>query len=125
MVGRTFTLAGRISWQYTPPTWTFTNKSATVQFGPGAPTIQATPFTGTTLTWQCTGTVPASIPWGSMVPLTVSARATFRYNLAPGEPATTTLTAATMFMVRLVPAIPPTVTLDPVCLARSWPRRCR
>jgi hypothetical protein len=111
-VDRTFQLAGNISWMFTPTNWSLVSKGVTIQFGPGGPTLPAT-FSGTTLNWQCTGTVPSSIPWGSMVQLTVHAQARFRFQIVSGEPDFATLNVSTTFMVRLFPAIPPTIGLSP------------
>src|SRR5215207_5295092 len=83
-VNRTFTVGGNISTLFTPANWSLTGKSVSVQFGPGGPTVAAT-FSGATLNWQCTGTVPASTPWGSMVQLAVRAQATFRFRRPPFE----------------------------------------
>lgn len=110
-VDRTFHLAGNISWLFVPSKWSLTGKHVSVQFGPGGPTVSAT-FNAGNLNWSCSGTVPASIPWGSMVQLTVSAQASFRFMLAPGEPEIETLSVSTTFMVRLFPAILPTVNLE-------------
>ena len=109
-VNRTFQLAGNISWMFTPSNWSLTNRSVSVQFGPGGPTVGGT-FVGNN--WTCTGTVSPSTPWGSMVQLTVSARATFRFFHTPSEPDLEILTVTTTFMVRLFPAIAPTVILNP------------
>lgn len=109
-VDRTFQLGGNISWLFTPSNWSLTGKRVSVQFGPGGPTVGAT-FNAGNLNWSCTGTVPAGIPWGSMVQLTVRADASFRFMLAPGEPDIATLNVSTTFMVRLFPAILPTVNI--------------
>src|SRR5687768_926053 len=93
-VDRTFQLAGNISWMFTPTNWSLVSKGVTIQFGPGGPTLPAT-FSGTTLNWQCTGTVPSSIPWGSMVQLTVHAQARFRFQIVSGEPDFATLNVST------------------------------
>src|SRR5262245_51934194 len=110
-VDRTFQMAGNISWLFTPTNWSLTRKSVTVDFGPGGPSVGAT-FVGSTLNWQCAGTVHPSVPWGSMVQLTVRAQATFRFFHTPSEPDFATLNVSTTFMVRLFPPIAPTVSLS-------------
>jgi hypothetical protein len=104
-------VAGNISWMFTPTNWSLVSKGVSVQFGAGGPNMGAT-FVGSTLNWQCSGTVPSSIPWGSMVQLTIRASARFRF-VTSGEPDFATLSVSTTYMVRLFPAIPPTIGLSP------------
>ena len=61
-VDRTFQLGGNISWTV-PLEYSLTGKSVTVQFGAGGPTVAAT-FVGTSLNWQCTGTVSPATTMG-------------------------------------------------------------
>ena len=112
-VNRTFQVGGNISFT-APPGYTFipTSKTATVQFGPGG-TLVAGTFAGTTLNWQCTGTVSPSAPWGSFVTLSVNAAATFRFFHTLSEPDFITVNVATTFVVRLMPALPLVLNLDP------------
>ena len=110
LVPRTFQVAGQISWMV-PSGYSLVSRNASVTFGPGGPTV-AGAFNSQT-TWQCTGTVSNSIPWGSMVQLTIRAQATFRFFLTPSEPEIVTLNVSTTFMVRLPGAITPTVNLNP------------
>src|SRR5262245_59955159 len=91
-VDRTFQLAGNISWLFVPSNWSLTSRSGSVTFGPDGPTVGST-FVGNN--WQCTGTVSPATPWGSMVPLTVRAQATFRFFHTPSEPDSETLTVST------------------------------
>ena len=108
-VDRTFQLSGYLSWMFTPDTWTPNRRTVTVQFGVGGPIVSAT-FIGTTFSWQCIGTVPATVPWGTMVQLTVQATQMFR------QPDTTRLAVlqnSTTYMVRLYPPIAPTINLGP------------
>src|SRR4051794_39282938 len=84
-VDRTFQMTGNISWLFAPSNWTLTSKSVSVQFGPGGPFVGGT-FSPGSVNWQCTGSVPPTTPWGSMVQLSIRAQATFRFLLAPGEP---------------------------------------
>jgi len=117
-VDRTFQMAGNISWLFAPDDWSLTAKGVTVQFGPGGPNMGAN-FVGTTLNWQCSGTVPSSIPWGSMVQLSIAAVARFATSGAPA-----TLRVSTTYMVRLFPAIPPNIGLSPFAspiIAREMP----
>ena len=110
-VDRTFQVSGNISWLFLPQNARLLNKSVTVVFGPGGSTITAR-STGDSVDWRCTGTVSPSLPWGSMVQLTITARATFRTLSFPVEQ-TVELTNSNTFMVRLFPAIAPTITLNP------------
>ena len=103
-VDRTFQMAGNISWMV-PSNYSLTGKSVTVTFGPGGQTVGAT-FDPGTSNWHCTGTVSNSISWGSMIPISVSARASFRFMLAPGEPDVDSLSVDTTFTVRLLAAFP-------------------
>src|SRR5262245_40186391 len=112
-VNRTFQVGGSISFTQ-PPGYTFvaTSKVATVQFGPGGSFV-AGQFAGSTLNWQCSGTVSPSTPWGSFVTLSIRAAATFRFFHTLGEPDFVTVEVNTTFVVRLIPAIAPTVVLNP------------
>jgi len=111
VANRTFDVLGNISWLFVPSTWSLTSKSVRVQFGTGGSNVLATFPSG--LNWRCTGTVSPTAPWGSFVTLTVSADATFRFLLAPGEPDFETLSVTTTYVVRLPGAIAPTVSLSP------------
>src|SRR6266850_2812697 len=112
-VNRTFQVGGNMSFTL-PSGYSFvsTSKTATVQFGPGG-SLVAGQFAGSTLNWQCTGTVGPSSPWGSFVTLSIRAAATFRFFHNLGEPDLVTVDVNTTFVVRLVPAIAPTINLNP------------
>jgi hypothetical protein len=111
-VDRTFLVAGTLSTLFLPTNSTVVAKSASVQFGPGGPTVGAT-FSGATLNWQCSGSIPPSIPWGSMVQLTIRGQATFRSSVIPGTSQLTTLNVNTTLMVRMFPAVAPNIGLSP------------
>lgn len=108
-VDRTFQIAGQISW-IVPSNYTLTSRSASVQFGPGGPTVGGT-FTNIS-DWQCTGTVSNSVSWGQMVELSVHAQASFRFFIVPGEPDVVNLNVSTTFVVRLLAAFPLNLTID-------------
>src|SRR5262245_32650605 len=97
-VDRTFQVAGNISFLFLPTNWTLTNRFGLVTFGPVGPTASMS-FVGNN--WSCTGTVNPTIPWGSMIQLTIRANASFRFFHTPSEPDSETLTVETTFMVRL------------------------
>src|SRR5262252_8355182 len=89
-----------------------TGKSLSVQFGVGGPTVVAT-FSGSSLNWSCTGTVPPSIPWGAWVQLTIRATASFRFMIALLPDEFETLSVTSTLMVRLPSAIVPTINPSP------------
>src|SRR6188768_426586 len=109
-VERTFQVRGTLSFT-TPATWTLANKSVTVQFGRGGPSVAAT-FTGSTLSFQCTGTVRPDVPWSSFVELGIQGSANFKVRVGRAFDIQD-LSVATTFMVRLRPAVPPSVVLNP------------
>jgi hypothetical protein len=122
-VNRTFQVGSNISFTL-PSGYTFvsTSKVATVQFGPGGSFV-AGQFAGSTLNWQCTGTVAPSAPWGSFVTLSIRGAATFKFFHTLGEPDFITVDVNTTFVVRLLPAVAPTVS--PARSRRSSPPSCR
>src|SRR4051794_27732275 len=101
-VNRTFGVTGNISTMFVPTGWSLVSKSVTVQFGPGVSPVAAA-FIGATMSWQCTGTVSPSTPWGSMVQLTIRASARYRFFLTPFEPDFATIENTNTFMVQLFP----------------------
>src|SRR5262245_33946617 len=82
-VNRAFQVRGNISIQK-PVGYTLISKRVSVQVGAG-PQVAAT-FVGATFDWECNVSVSATLPWSSVLTVTVFADATFRFLRAPKEP---------------------------------------
>ena len=111
VVPRQFEVTGSISVQLSPGHGPMTSKCVSVQFGDGGPVVAAT-FTSAT-TWTCTGQVAANVPPGAFVNVHVTAGATIRVLIMPGEPDIEDVEASTVVTVRIAnPA--PVLTIDAV-----------
>jgi hypothetical protein len=84
VVPRQFQVTGSIFIQRSPKRGPIISQWVSVQFGDGGPVFNGT-FTSAT-TWTCTGQVAANVPPAAFVHVNVTAGASIRVLILPGEP---------------------------------------